>query len=85
MTRESTRTGNALGSAMRSAAYIFDYMLPLTAVSAYRLIPDARRQQLFGGPSASLGTIRALRAARGGGWQLIRLAASNHPPRPPLP
>jgi hypothetical protein len=83
--RSSTRLGNALGGAMRGAAFVFDYALPLVAVSAYRLIPDARRGQLFGGPSASLDVVRTVRQAGGGGWAAIRAAASNHPPRPPLP
>ena len=85
MRKPSTRAGNALGSAMRSAAWLFDYALPLAAVTAYRLIPDRRRGALFGGPSASLAAIGHLRAAGSGGWQVIRAAASNHPPRPPLP
>ena len=78
----STRLGNALGTAMRATAFAFDYALPLAAISAYRLIPDERRHRLFGGPSASLAVVAALRSSRGGGWGLIRAAASNHPPRP---
>lgn len=81
----STRLGDALGSAMRAAAWSFDYALPLAAISAYRLIPDQARGRLFGGPSASLASVAALRLARGGGWAIIRAAASNHPPRPSLP
>lgn len=81
----STRLGNALGTAMRAAAFAFDYALPLAAVSAYRLIPDERRRRLFGGPSASLTAVAMIRRARGGGWQAIRAAASNHPDRPQLP
>jgi hypothetical protein len=62
-----------------------DYALPLAAISAYRLIPDGVRGRAFGGPSASLSAVSVLRSARGGGWQVIKLAASNHPPRPQLP
>jgi hypothetical protein len=84
--RPSTRLGNALGTAMRTAAFTFDYLLPLTAMSAYRLIPDARRGQAFGCPPASLGAVKALRLRRGGGWEIIRdIAVANHPPRPQLP
>lgn len=82
---DSTRLGNVLGSAMRAAAFTFDYALPLAAISAYRLIPDQSRGRLFGGPSASLASVAALRVARGGGWAIIKAAASNHPPRPELP
>jgi hypothetical protein len=85
MSRPSTRAGDALGSAMRGAAWVFDYALPLAAVSAYRLIPDERRGKMFGGPSASLAAVAQLRRAGGGGWQIIRIAASNHPDRPRLP
>ena len=85
MSKPSTRAGNALGTAMRAAAHTFDYVLPLAAISAYRLVPDRTRGVMFGGPSASLDTVRALRQAKGGGWALIRLAASNHPTRPKLP
>ena len=70
---------------MRSAAWVFDYALPLTAVTAYRLIPDSTRGSLFGGPSASLHTVGQIRRAHGAGWTFIRIAASNHPPRPELP
>lgn len=83
--RSSTRLGNILGSAMLAAAWTFDYALPLTAITAYRLIPDQTRGRLFGGPSASQASVAALRTAGGGGWAIIRAAASNHPPRPPLP
>ena len=85
MSKPSTPAGNALGSAMRAAARVFDYALPLAAITAYRLIPDRRRGQLCGGPSASLAAVARLRAAGGGGWEIIRAAASNHPPRPTLP
>lgn len=85
MTRTSTTLGNALGGAMRTAAYVFDYALPLTAITAYRLIPAGARGRLFGGPSASLSAVSMLRQAGGGGWVIIRAAASNHPKRPPLP
>lgn len=78
----STRLGNALGAAMRGSAWALDCALPLAAVSAYRLIPDGARSRMFGGPSASLATVAAIRRAHGGGWQAIRAAASNHPPRP---
>ena len=81
----STRIGNLMGTAMRSAAYAFDYALPLTAITAYRLIPDSLRGYLFGGVSASLSAVGMLRTQGGGGWQIIQMAASNHPPRPPLP
>ena len=74
-----------MGTAMRGAAVLFDYALPLAAISAYRLIPDKQRGDLFGGPSASLAAIAQLRAAGSGGWEIIRIAASNHPPRPHLP
>ena len=83
--RKSTRLGNALGTVMRTAAFTFDYALPLAAISAYRLIPDDRRGRLFGGPSASLAAVASLRRQGGGGWEIIRIAASNHPPRPHLP
>ncbi len=85
MTRESTRLGNMLGSAMRVAAWTFDYALPLGAMSAYRLISDERRGRMFGGPSASLAAVSSLRRQGGGGWEITRIAASNHPPRPTLP
>ena len=49
MSRPSTLAGDALGSAKRGAARVFDYALPLAAVSAYRLIPDERRGKMFGG------------------------------------
>lgn len=84
-TKESTALGNALGNAMRAAAYVFDYALPLSAITTYRLIPDSVRGSLFGGPSASLAAVSALRQAGGSGWVIIRAAASNHPKRPPLP
>ena len=85
MSRPSTRLGDMLGAAMRAAAWTFDYALPLAAVSAYRLIPDDTRGRVFGGPSASLAAVGEIRAAGGAGWQVIRAAASNHPPRPTLP
>lgn len=81
----STRLGNMLGSAMRAAAWTFDYAIPLGCVSAYRLIPDHVRGQMFGGPSASMNAVRTMRGLGGGGWSAIRAAASNHPDRPPLP
>jgi hypothetical protein len=81
----STRFGNMFGAAMRAAAFTFDYALPLVAITSYRLIPDSTRGKLFGGPSASLGAILDLHTAKGGGWQIIKMAASNHPPRPHLP
>ena len=83
--KESTALGNVLGTAMRTSAYLFDYALPLIAVTTYRLIPDGTRGDLFGGPSASLAVVGKLRLAGGGGWSLIRAAASNHPKRPKLP
>ena len=85
MHQPSTRLGNTLGTAMRAAALAFDYALPLAAVTAYRLIPDAVRGRAFGGPSASLAAVAALHRARGGGWEIIRAAASNHPDRPHMP
>ena len=85
MRRPSTRLGNSLGTAMRAAAWTFDYALPLAAVTAYRLIPDDTRGRMFGGPSVSLAIVGEIREEGGAGWQIIRLAASNHPPRPTLP
>ena len=85
MTRQSTKAGNVLGSLMIRAAWTFDYALPIAAISAYRLIPDRARGSLFGGPSASRDTLNAIRAAGGNGWEFIKIAASNHPPRPALP
>jgi hypothetical protein len=84
--KPSTRLGNLLGACMRASAYLLDYALPIGAVSAYRLIPDGSRGALFGGPSASLEAVRAIRAMRGNGWAVIRqIAVSNHPERPTLP
>lgn len=83
--KPSTRLGNALGHSARAAAYLLDYALPLAVMSAYRLIPGERRGRMFGGPSTSLTAVAELRAAGGGGWQVIRGAMSNHPPRPELP
>lgn len=83
--KQSTRLGDALGGAMRASAYLFDYAVPLIAITTYRLIPDRTRGSMFGGPSASLATVGKLRIAGGGGWSLIRMAASNHPDRPHLP
>ena len=83
--RPSTALGNALGTAARATCWTLDYALPLAAITAYRLIPDAARGTMFGGPSASLATVSAIRHAGGGGWMSIRAAMSNHPPRPPLP
>lgn len=81
----STRLGHLMCGAMKAAAFTFDYALPLAAISAYRLIPDGTRGRMFGGPSASFSAVRALRAAGGGGWQIISLAARDnggyHPDR----
>ena len=85
MTRASTRIGNVMGDTMRASAYLFDYAMPLMAVTIYRLIPDHTRGTLFGGPSASLNAIQQMREQVGGGWAIIKIAASNHPDRPPLP
>jgi hypothetical protein len=79
--RQSTKLGNILGTAMRGSAHALDYMLPLAAISAYRLIPDQVRGRLFGGPSTSLFAVRMIREGQPG-WYVIRMAASNHPPRP---
>jgi hypothetical protein len=80
--RMSTRLGNALGGAMRLSALTFDYFIPLVAIRTYQLIPADGRRVLFGGSSASVNVVRKLRTRRGGGWELIRIAASNHPDRP---
>lgn len=83
--RPSTRAGDAMAGAMTAAAYVMDYALPLALISAYRLIPGGTRGRVFGGPSASLNAVRALRAAGSGGWQVIRIAAKDnggyHPDR----
>jgi hypothetical protein len=79
--KPSTRLGNALGTAMRSSAWVFDYALPLAAISAYLLIPDEHRGRMFGGPSAGRAARALLRSQRSGGWEIIRNAASNHPDR----
>lgn len=81
--KESTRAGNGLGHIARATVFVMDYLLPLTAMRAYRLIPA--RGALFGGPSASLAAMTSLKQQRHGGWELIRIAASNHPDRPSLP
>lgn len=83
MTQDSTRLGNILGMTVRGSAWLMDYAVPLTLVSAYRLIPAGMRGRLFGGPSTSLDAVRGLRA--GLGWEAVRAAVSNHPPRPTPP
>jgi hypothetical protein len=79
MTRESTRLGNTLGHAARAVVIVMDYALPLAVIGTYRMIPADARGRLFGGPSASLTAMRLLRAQRGGGWEIIRIAMTNHP------
>lgn len=81
----STRMGNVLGRAMLRAARLFDYSIPLAIIWAYSEIPPGRRHLWFGGPSTSAATARKIRAQGGGGWEAIRIAASNHPPHPELP
>jgi hypothetical protein len=80
-----TRLGRTLCVTVQAAVWAFDYALPLTGISAYRLIPDARRGKLFGGESSSLDAVRALRMAGGGGWQIIKAAIKDnggeHPDR----
>lgn len=83
--KSSTRLGNGLGHSARAVTYTMDYALPLAVIRTYRVIPARTRGKLFGGPSASLAAMLALKAQRGGGWAIIRLAASNHPDRPSLP
>jgi len=75
-----------MGRAMRAAAWIFDYALPLAAIGTYQLIPDKARGKAFGGPSASVSAMRAILYQGSGGWEIIRqIAVSNHPDRPSMP
>lgn len=81
--KPSTRLGNAMGAAMRGAAWTFDYALPLAAIGAYQLIPGSTRGAMFGGPSASTAAMRGILNQGSGGWEIIRgIAVSNHPDRP---
>lgn len=81
----STPLGDALGHSVRSAARVADYHLPLGLIWAYQRIPAALRLRLFGGPSMSVATARAIRTAGDGGWRLLVAGVSNHPDRPALP
>lgn len=83
--KESTKLGNGLGRTARGTVFLMDYLLPLAVIGAYRLMPAKTRGNLFGGPSASLSAMTTLRLQRHGGWDIIRIAMSNHPERPKLP
>lgn len=78
----STKLGNGLGHSARTTVYLMDYVLPLTVIKAYRMIPARLRGKLFGGPSMSFAALQTLKLQRHSGWTIIRLAMSNHPDRP---
>lgn len=81
--KDSTRLGDVSANAVRVADYVFDFVIPLTLVTVYRMIPDRIRGHAFGGPSTSQQAVAGL--WQGLGWSAVREAISNHPPRPHLP
>lgn len=85
MNKPSTELGDIIGYSVRGMASLFDYIIPVTGLAAYRLIPDNVRGNAFGGPSTSQMTMFTLLQTKGNGWSILRNGVSNHPDRPSLP
>ena len=62
--------------AMYGTVYVFDYAVPLTLVTIYRMIPDKVRGRMFpDSPSTSKNAVRGLR--RRLGWAAVLAAVSD--------
>lgn len=82
MAKPSTKLGDMIGHTVRSIAFVADYVIPLSGLAVYRMIPAGNRGELFGGPSTSAECMFAMLTQRSGGWSILRYGVSNHPERP---